>query len=72
MGSTGGLGPAWHGVGCLVGIFRELSFGDAEAAEGPLAADEVVEQDAGLGGVGAVAQNDVLSAVVCSVAIWPK
>jgi hypothetical protein len=40
----------FHGEGFLVGIFKELGFGDGEAAEGPLAADEVVEQDAGLGG----------------------
>jgi hypothetical protein len=36
--------------GFLVGIFKELGFGGAEAAEGPLAADEVVEQSAGFGG----------------------
>jgi len=42
-------------VGFLVGIFKELGFGDAEAAEGPLATDEVVEQDAGFGGGGVVA-----------------
>src|ERR1035438_1565125 len=40
--------------GFLMGIFEQLGFGDAEAAEGPLAADEVVEQDAGFGGGGAV------------------
>ena len=45
----------FHGEGFLVGIFKELGFGDAEAAEGPLAADEVVEQDAGFRGGGAVA-----------------
>jgi hypothetical protein len=44
----------FHGVGFLVGIFKELGFGDGEAAEGPLAADEVVEQDAGFGGGGAM------------------
>jgi hypothetical protein len=44
----------FHGEGFLVGIFKELGFGDAEAAEGPLAADEVVEQDAGFGGGGVV------------------
>jgi hypothetical protein len=37
-------------VGFLVGIFKELGFGGAEAAEGPLAADEVVEQETGFGG----------------------
>jgi hypothetical protein len=42
-------------VGFLVGIFKELGFGDAEAAEGPLAADEVVGQGAGFGGGGVVA-----------------
>jgi hypothetical protein len=42
-------------VGFLVGIFKELGFGGAEAAEGPLAADEVVEQEAGFGGSGVVA-----------------
>ena len=41
-------------VGFLMGIFKELGFGDAEAAEGPLAADEVVEQEAGFGGSGVV------------------
>jgi hypothetical protein len=41
--------------GFLVGIFKELGFGDAEAAEGPLAADEVVEEEAAFGGSGAVA-----------------
>src|ERR1035438_6382005 len=41
--------------GFLVGIFKELGFGDAEAAEGPLAADEVVEEEAGFGGGGVVA-----------------
>jgi hypothetical protein len=41
--------------GFLVGIFEELGFGGAEAAEGPLAADEVVEQEAGFGGGGTVA-----------------
>ena len=45
----------FQGVGFLVGIFKELGFGDAEAAEGPLAADEVVEQDAGFGGGGLMA-----------------
>jgi hypothetical protein len=32
----------------------ELGFGDVEAAEGPLAADEVVDQGAGFGGGGMV------------------
>jgi hypothetical protein len=41
-------------VGFLVGIFKELGFGGTEAAEGPLAADEVVEQSAGFGGSGMV------------------
>jgi hypothetical protein len=41
--------------GFLMGIFEQLGFGDGEAAEGPLAADEVVEQDAGFRGGGAVA-----------------
>ena len=41
-------------VGFLVGIFKELGFGGAEAAEGPLAADEVVDETAGIGGSGAV------------------
>jgi hypothetical protein len=45
----------FHGVGFLVGIFKELGFGGAEAAEGPFAADEVVEHDAGFGGGGVVA-----------------
>ena len=45
----------FHGVGLLVGIFKELGFGGGEAAEGPLAADDVVEQEAGFGGGGAVA-----------------
>jgi hypothetical protein len=43
------------GVGFLMGIFKELGFGDAEAAESPLAADDVVEQEAGFGRGGAVA-----------------
>ena len=43
------------GEGLLVGIFKELGFGGGEAAECPLAADEVVEQEAGFGGGGAVA-----------------
>jgi hypothetical protein len=43
------------GEGFLVGIFEELGFGGGEAAEGPLAADEVVEEDAGFGGGGVVA-----------------
>jgi hypothetical protein len=42
-------------VGFLVGILKELGLGGAEAAEGPLAADEVVEQEAGFGGSGVVA-----------------
>jgi hypothetical protein len=45
----------FHGVGLLVGILKELGFGGGEAAEGPLAADDVVEQEAGFGGGGAVA-----------------
>ena len=45
----------FHGVGFLVGIFKELGFGDTETAEGPFATDEFVEQDAGFGGGGAVA-----------------
>jgi hypothetical protein len=36
--------------GFLVGIFKELGFGGAEAAEGPFAADWVVEQEAGFWG----------------------
>jgi hypothetical protein len=43
------------GEGFLVGIFKELGFGGGEAAEGPLAADEVVEQEAGFGGGGLMA-----------------
>jgi hypothetical protein len=43
------------GEGLLVGIFKELGFGGGEAAEGPLAADEVVEQEAGFGGGGLMA-----------------
>jgi hypothetical protein len=35
-----------------VGIFKELGFGDAEAAEGPLAADEVVGQEEAFEGAG--------------------
>jgi hypothetical protein len=45
----------FHGIGFLVGIFEELGFGDAEAAEGPLAADDFVEHDASFGGGGVVA-----------------
>jgi hypothetical protein len=44
----------FEGVGFLVGVFKELGFGDGEAAEGPLAADEIVEEEAGFGGGGVV------------------
>jgi hypothetical protein len=43
------------GEGFLVGIFKELGFGGGEAAEGPFAANKVVEEDAGFGGGGVVA-----------------
>ena len=42
----------FEGIGFLVGIFEELGFGDGEAAEGPLAADQIVEEEAGFGGGG--------------------
>jgi hypothetical protein len=45
----------FRGEGFLVGIFKELGFGGAEAAEGPLAADDFIEHDAGFGGGGVVA-----------------
>jgi hypothetical protein len=38
----------------LVLVLPHLSFGEAEAAEGPLAVDEVVDERAGVGGSGAV------------------
>jgi hypothetical protein len=45
----------FRGEGFLMGIFKELGFGGAEAAEGPLAADDFIEHDAGFGGGGMVA-----------------
>jgi hypothetical protein len=43
-----------RGEGVLVVECPELSFGDIEPAESPLAADEVVEEGAGFGGRGMV------------------
>jgi hypothetical protein len=42
------------GVGVLVVEGPELGFGDIEAAEGPLAADEIVDEGSGFGGGGMV------------------
>jgi hypothetical protein len=40
--------------GFLGGVFPEVGIGAAEAAKGPLAEDEVVEEEARLGGRGAM------------------
>jgi hypothetical protein len=42
-------------VNIVVLVLVELGFGGAEAAEGPLAVDEVVDVESGFGGGGAVA-----------------
>ena len=49
-------GQGFGGVGeLLVLVLPELGFGGAEAAEGPLAVDELVDEEASFGGSGAVA-----------------
>ena len=41
-------------MGAVVLVLEHLGFGDAQAAQGPLAVDEVVDEGAGFGSGGAV------------------